>query len=442
VEISVNYLNELEPYELKKIHSDIDQQSRPIAVRFDINSPVSKNGRISQKNGDVNLRLEANGYLLRAYSRLGPLVLMAHQGRKNPPHKKPDKDYVNLLDHHRILSEISGIRIHFIEHSTNEEWAEYSKNVEKHLKTLKKGEAVLMDNVRIWNFEKEFNPKTCPYIPFFEDIRLAGFINDGLPLWHRDDASLMFGRHVAPTYIGHLSIKELRVQHQILNDDSKKVIIIGGKKPKFEAIPYLAEKMDIFTGGVTGILTAHLTGYDVGPLNEELLKKTFSGLEREIREYETIVNDYGVEHPVDFVVSQRKNLSESNRFNVSIDDLTKPEYEDYGIFDIGIETVKRYARKINMNRYDWKIRAGPDGVFEENFVNGKKLIEHLLGSKFVAIGGDTIEELQKYELCKPIIYSDGIVLLGGGSHLDGFAGLPYPSIEDLIENGCVAHKGA
>ena len=433
----MNYLNELGPYEFKNIYSHIDRTSGPIAVRFDINSPVTKNGRISQKNGDINLRLEENGYMIRAYSRLGPLVLMAHQGRKNPPHEKPDKDFVNLLDHHRILSDISGIRIHFIEHSPDEDWEEYSKNVEKHLRVLKKEEAVLMDNVRIWDFEKEFNPKTCPYIPFFEDIGLTGFINDGLPLWHREDASLMFGRHVAPTYIGHISIKELRVQHQILNDDSRKVIIIGGKKPKFEAIPNLAEKMDIFTGGVTGILTAQLSGHDMGLQNEKLLKEIFTGLEREIREYETIVDDYSVEHPIDFMVSQRQNLSWSNRFNVSLEDLTKPEYEDYEIFDIGDETVKRYAKKINMDSYVWKIRAGPDGVYEENFDNGKKLIEHLLGSRFVAIGGDTIEELQRYDLCKSIIYSDGIVLLGGGSHLEGFAGLPYPSIEDLIENGCV-----
>jgi 3-phosphoglycerate kinase len=209
----MSYLNELGPYDFKNIHSHIDKKSGPLAVRFDINSPVTKNGRISLKNHDVNLRLEENGYLIRAYSRLGPLVLMAHQGRKNPPHKKPDKDYVNLLDHHRILSDVSGVRIHFIEHSEGEDWEEYSKNVEKHLKTLNKGEAVLLDNVRIWDFEKEFNPRTCPYIPFFEDIGLSGFINDGLPLWHRDDASLMFGRHVAPTYIGHISIKELRVQH-------------------------------------------------------------------------------------------------------------------------------------------------------------------------------------------------------------------------------------
>jgi hypothetical protein len=36
------------------------------------------------------------------------------------------------------------------------------------------------------------------------------------------------------------------------------------------------------------------------------------------------------------------------------------------------------------------------------------------------------------------MYSDGIVLLGGGSHVEGFAGMPYPSIEDLLEHGSVS----
>jgi len=433
----MNYLYELEPYNFKNIYSDIENKHGPIAVRFDINSPVGKNSRISLRNGNVNLRLEEYGYLIRAYSQLGPLVLMGHQGRKNPPNKKPDKDFVNLLDHHHILSEISGIRMHFVEWAEGESWEEYSENVAKHVRTLKKGEAVLMDNLRIWDFEKKFDPKTCPYIPFFKDVGLVAYINDGLPLWHRTDASLMFGRHVAPTYIGHISMKELRIQHKIMHDDGKKVIIIGGKKPKFEAIPNLADKMDILTGGITGILTAQLSGYDVGTCNEKLLDETFDGMEKEIKEYGAVVEECDVGHPVDFVVSQTHNLSKSNRINIPIKDLTKSEYEEYEIFDIGNETVKNYTRRINQGSYEWKIRAGPDGVFEEDFDNGIKLIEQILGTRFVAIGGDTVEELQKFELCKPIMYSDGAVLLGGGSHLEGFAGLPYPSIEDLIENGCV-----
>jgi len=244
----MDYYMELEPYDFKNIYSEIEKKPGPIAVRFDINSPVGNNGRITQRNGDVNLRLEENGYLIRAYSKLGPLVLMGHQGRKNPPDKKPDKDYVNLLDHHHILSDVSGVRIHFVEWAEGESWEDYSKNVEKYVRTLGRGEAVLMDNLRIWDFEKEFDPRTCPYIPFFQDIGLAAYINDGLSLWHRDDASLMFGRHVAPTFIGHISMRELRVQHRIMHDDGKKVIIIGGKKPKFESIPNLANKMDVLTG--------------------------------------------------------------------------------------------------------------------------------------------------------------------------------------------------
>ena len=433
----MNYYIKMEPYDFKNIYSQLEKKSGPIAVRFDINSPVGKNGRISQKNGDVNLRLEENGYLLRAYSKLGPLILMGHQGRKNPPNKKPDKDFVNFLDHHHILTDVSGIRIHFIEWAEGESWDDYTKNIEKYVKTIKKEEAVLMDNVRIWDFEKNFDEKNCPYIPFFEDLGLAAYINDGIPVWHRREASLMFGRHVAPIYIGHISMKELRVQHKIMNDEGKKVIIIGGKKPKFEAIPNLADKMDILTGGITGILTAQLSGQDVGPLNEKLLAETFTGMEKEIKKYEEIINEYDVGHPSDFVVSQHHNLSKTNRINVPIENLTKPEYETYEIYDIGIETVKNYKRRINKGGYHWRIRAGPDGVFEEDFNNGIKLIEHLLGTGFVAIGGDTVEELQKYQLCKPIMYSDGTVLLGGGSHLDGFADLPYPCIEDLIDNGCI-----
>ena len=430
------FQEELKPYEFMNIYSDLKSADSPIIIRFDINSPVNKNGRISS-NGHVNLRLEESSYLLRAYSKLGPLVLMAHQGRKTPPGAKPDINFVNLLDHHRILSEISGIRIHFIEYAEGETWEEYSENVGKHLKKVRKGEAILMDNVRHWDFENKFDPNTCPYLEFFEDYHPGAFINDGLPVWHRGESSLMFGRHIAPTYIGHISMRELRVQHKILHNAEKKAIIIGGKKPKFEAIPNLVNKMDIFTAGITGILTAKLSGNEIGPRNDKLLKTIFKGMEKEIQDYQRIIEDYPIRYPEDFVLSQPENLSPSNRINVSLKDLGKPEYEEYEIFDIGESTVKEYAQAINTEGYDWRIRAGPNGVFEEGFDNGIKLIEHILGTGFVALGGDTIEELQQYEICKTIMYSDGSILLGGGSHLEGFAGNAYPCIQDLVENGCV-----
>jgi len=430
----LNYYEKLKPYEFKNIYSELERNEGPIAIRIDINSPVGKDGRIS-KNGDVNLRIEEYSYLLKSYSNLAPLILMAHQGRKNPLGTKPDKDYVNLLDHNLLLSDRSGIRIHFVEYTGGESWDEYSHKVQKQVKHLKKGEAILMDNVRFWDFEKKYNTSTCPYIPLFKEIEISAFINDALPVWHRSDASLMFSRHVAPTYIGHISMKELRIQDKIMNDTGKKIIIIGGKKPKFEAIPHLANRMDVLTGGITGILTAQLSGNEVGLANDLLLKKVFKGKEKEIKEYESIVNEYQIGHPIDFVISQPNNRSPSNRFTVPIGDLTKSKYEDYEIFDIGSQTVKQYVKQINTGNYDWKIRAGPNGVFEDGFNNGIRLIENILGTGFVAVGGDTVEELQKFELCKPIMYSDGAVLLGGGSHLEGFAGLPYPSIEDLVGNG-------
>ncbi len=430
----MEYIHGLEVYDFKNIYTQIRENEGPTVIRFDINSPVNSNGRISQ-NGDVNLRLEENAHLLKAYSKVGPLILMAHQGRKNPPNMKPDPNFVNLLDHHYILANYSGMRIHFIEWIKGETWEDYSSHVEKNIQTINKGEAILLDNVRIWDFEKKFDHQKCPYISFFEENNISAFINDAIPIWHREESSLLFGRHVAPTFIGHISMKELRIQRKIIHDKGKKVIIIGGLKPKFEAIKKLVNTMDVFTAGVTGILTSYLNGYEIGPMNEQLLKENFKGLEKEIKEYESIIEDNNIDHPKDFVVSQPKNTSSNNRFNVSINDLKKKQYEDYMIYDIGVKTVKDYSKKINTKKYDWRIRAGPNGVFEQDFNNGIALIENILGTGFVALGGDTIEELQRSGLCKSIMYSDGAVLLGGGSHIEGFANMPYPCIDDLLLNG-------
>ena len=68
----MNYYNKLKPYEFKNIYPELGDRNGLVAVRFDINSPVGKNGRISLRNGDVNLRLEEYSYLLRSYSKLGP----------------------------------------------------------------------------------------------------------------------------------------------------------------------------------------------------------------------------------------------------------------------------------------------------------------------------------------------------------------------------------
>jgi 3-phosphoglycerate kinase len=430
----MEYVRSLEAYDFKNIYTQRRNNENPIAIRIDINSPVMKNGRISQ-NGDVNLRLEQNAHLLKAYSKLGPLILLAHQGRKNSPGQKKDPNYVNLLDHSYILARVSGLRIHFIEWTTGETWEEYLKQVEKKASHLKKGEVILMDNVRIWDFENKFNPHKSPYIDFFSDMNLSAFINDAIPVWHRENSSIMFGRHVTPSFIGHISMKELRIQRKIINEDSKKVMIIGGKKPKFEAISRLVDKMDILTGGITGVLTAHLSGNDIGDQNKALLQTIFKGMEKEVKDYRAIVEDYKIAYPEDFVVSQTSNSSQNNRFNIPLKDLTKPDYENYMIYDIGDATVRNYSKLINTKKYSWRIRAGPNGVYEEGFNNGTKLIENILGTGFVAIGGDTIEELQRSGICKPIIYSDGAILLGGGSHLNGFAGIPYPCIDDMLKHG-------
>jgi 3-phosphoglycerate kinase len=137
---------------------------------------------------------------------------------------------------------------------------------------------------------------------------------------------------------------------------------------KFEAIPNLVKIMDEYTAGVAGILTAHLSGHEVGPENEEFLKSVFKCMEKELSEYRRIVEDYKIRYPLDFVLSQSNNLSKNNRINVKLKDLNKPENEDYQIYDIDPLTVKEYSKMINSGEYDWRIRAGPNGAYEEDSV--------------------------------------------------------------------------
>jgi len=413
----MNYYKLLGKYELSELYTNIDESPGPVLVRVDINIPVKEPDRRISRD-DYNLRLEYYSYALDIYSEIAPLVVMAHQGRNDGK----DINFVDLSDHAVALgSMMHNGKVTYEREVKGDNY--FSGRLVKEIKSLERGDVLLLDNVRNFDFEEEFDAKTCPYIPFFKKAGIEACINDGLPLWHRANSSVMALPHIAPTYIGLISSNELEIQHKIMHDSGKKAIIIGGLKPKFTAIPKLAEEMDIFTGGLTGQMVCKLKGYDLGRKNNEFLEKTYKP--KEIDVIRAVVNKYDIATPIDFVVS----INGDDRI-VGIDELRGT---DYFINDIGPGTVEKYTTDIREGNYDWKIRGGPNGRYELGYDNGINLIRKILGKRFVAVGGDTIEELQRAKLCKPIAATGGYVLLGGGAHLDGWADEPYPSIDELIK---------
>ena len=96
------------------------------------------------KNSETHLSLEENAYLIKAYSQVGPINLNGAQGKKKKSNMKAKKDFVNFLDYHQILSQISGIRIHFVEWAQGETRT-VLKEYRKILTKPEAGETILMD---------------------------------------------------------------------------------------------------------------------------------------------------------------------------------------------------------------------------------------------------------------------------------------------------------
>ena len=411
----MNYCEILQDLEVSNLYSKLDESPGPILVRIDVNVPVKDDGRISRN--PYNLRLEYYSYAIDLYSEVAPVVVLAHQGRNDGK----DKNFIDLRDHRTAMnSMMHNARVTYERHVKGEDY--FNSRLDRQIRLLEKGDVLLLENVRNFGFETKFDAETCPYIQFFKKAGITACINDGLPLWHRKQSSVMALPHIAPTYIGLISANEVEVQHKIMHDSGDKAIIIGGKKPKFTAIPKLAERMDVFTGGLPGVLACELKGHDIGDKNRALMQQLYTSDEVDI--FRKIIGKYEIRTPVDFVVSINGDDKE-----VGVEELAG---KDYFITDIGPVTVDKYADEIKDGGYEWTIRGGPSGIFERGYDNGIKLIRKILGKGFVAVGGDTIEELQDANLCKPIIATGGHVLLGGGAHLDGWAGHSYPSVDEII----------
>jgi 3-phosphoglycerate kinase len=232
--------------------------------------------------------------------------------------------------------------------------------------------------------------------------------------------------HIARTYVGVRSNYELGIQEGLIDgkNGESKAIVIGGKKPKFEAIPKLASKMDLFTGGLTATQVLRMKGVDLGESNNRLLEKLYNK-PKENEVLAEVVKKFSIETPKDFVIQDGVSIIK----DVALSEL--PKHPDALIKDVGMATVDYYSDKLQA--YERRIRAAPMGVYEEGFNNGSELVRSIVGPGFVAVGGDTVEELQDNELGDPIIAAGGTVLLGGGAHLDGWAGEPYPSVDELLK---------
>lgn len=407
--------SKLQPYKLVNLSS---QLRSPTLVRVDINLPASA-GRIEEDA----LRMRVYAHVLELYSDYSGLVVMSHQGRKD------DDDFTPLTPHMRALRKLlpRDVEIEFVPYQNV-----FTDETKSKIRNLKRRQIMLLDNMRYFDEEKQWNPETSSYVPFFKDL-IRSCVNDSIPTWHRQDSSLMCLPYIAPTYIGLRSSYELRILQEVIASKDPKGLMMGGAKlQKVSDLLKIAHMgVEIFTGGLPGQLVAKARGYDLGEANNRYLSAKFSKEEfgdakklellRDKRSGSTS-SDLVVHHPVDFVVEHR-----GSKKNVRLEDLPRTEGT---IKDIGEETLENYATSLQSKPI--RIRAGPLGVYEDNYQNGLELTKRVGGDGLIFLGGDTSQELNEGGLLGHIEDSGGRICVSGGSFLHGWAGGTFPPIESLM----------
>ena len=398
----MNYSERIREHKLVNLSS---QLKGPTLVRIDINLPY-ENGAIAQDA--MRMKIYAN--IAELYASYVPLVLMAHQGRKG------DEDFSSLKPHYKLLLKLTDkVDIDFIEYENI-----FTESTRKKILELKPGNILLLDNVRYFDHETKFNLES-PYIKWFKGV-IQTCVNDAIPVWHRDNSSLMCMPYIAPTRIGVRSSYELNELEEVKTSKKSKALVSGGSK--LQKISDLKKIFDSgvngFTGGLVGQLVARANGYDLGESNNEYLERKFSAGEFEDAKKVLAMK---VKHPVDFTV-----VSDGEKRSVDLKDLPKQKGQ---IVDIGDATVDAYARELQA--HEIRIRAGPLGIYEKGYDNGIELTKRIAGDGLYFLGGDTSQELIEGRLQDHIASAGGKILISGGAALHFLADGNFPSVDEILK---------
>jgi len=386
-----------------KFLSDFSFEDKKTLVRADLNTPLGDDGKVDEKE---DWRLEASlptiKYLLEQKAKI---ILLAHLGR-------PGGKIVEGLRLDPVaqqLESLLGQKVTKLNNCLGQE-------VKEKVNNLKKGEVVLLENLRFYSEEKKNDPDFVKQLAELGEI----YVNDAFGTSHRSHASIIGLPQYLPHCAGLLLEKEIKILSETLDNPKRPlVVVIGGAKvsTKIKVIESFLEKADeLILGGVLANTALKAKGLDVGKslVEEDMIE--------EVKKFNLAGNK--VHLLTDAVVSADVSGKLESRV-VSIDKVGQKEL----ILDIGPETAESFKKIISQaGTIIWN---GPMGLFEvDKFRSGSEEIAQTIiqSSGFSLVGGgDTITLLEEMNLLNEIDH----VSSGGGAMLNFLAGKKLPGIEAL-----------
>ncbi len=376
-----------------KTMDDVNLRHKTVLLRVDLNSAVV--------DGKVELSdrlIEHAKTIKEVVKKKARVVVIAHQGRKG------ESDFTSLKEHAKLLNKF--VKIKFVDDIIG-------KKAVDAIKSLKDGEAILLENVRFLNEEMQpgKNNKLVKTLSQYFDY----YINDAFSVSHRDQASITGFPRVIPGLIGRVMEKEINGAEKIRF--GKVLFVLGGVKPE-EHIDLLNSRKDaeVLTCGLFGQACAIASGYNLGKQNAVLKKKKIN-----LKDLKKLIGKIDLHVPTDFAVD-----SHGKREEIDLEDFPSK----HEIFDIGERTVSRYARKIKKART--VLMKGPAGRYEDKkFMEGTKdLLNAMIESKGYTIvaGGNTLSAMKHLNISKDKVKH---VSLSGGAFIEHIAGKKLPGLEAL-----------
>lgn len=398
---------------------DFDMNDKTVLVRVDVNSPVDPtSGTLLD---DTRIKLHA-GTIQEISKKGAKTVVLAHQSR---PGKK---DFTTLEQHAEALSKILKRPIGYVDDI-------FGSNAQNRIKELKKGDILLLENVRFYSEEvlkKEPKEQVDNHMVRNLTPLADYFINDAFAAAHRSQPSLVGFALTLPAGAGRVMETELNLLYNAANNAKKPcVYVLGGVKVD-DSIMVMENVLRngtadyILTTGLVANIFLWASGINIGKYNKQFIQD---------REY------------FDYVKKGKRMLKEfKGQIKIPTDvaickDDKRKEYSvkkipDLPIFDIGTETITQYIKCIKNAKTIFA--NGPAGVFEkEGFNIGTEALLNAIASSNAnsIIGGGHLAAAANH-----MGLSSGITHIssGGGASINLLAGEKLPVVDVLQE---VASKG-
>ncbi|MDA9952622.1 phosphoglycerate kinase [Chitinophagales bacterium] len=400
--------------------NDISFKQTRALVRVDFNVPLDDNLKIS----DTTRIDAALPTLKKILKDGGSLVIMSHLGRPKLEYQSvklgAEKKFslVHIVDY---LKDALDTDVIFLDDCVSEEAFSITKN-------LKKGQVVLLENLRYYPEEK------AGEIDFAQMLAQHGqvYVNDAFGTAHRAHASTAI---IADSFIkankcfGLLMAAEIENANRVLQSKEKPVTaILGGAKvsDKIKIIENLLPVADnIIIGGGMAYTFFKAQGFEIG---NSLVEEDRIELAKEIIEKAKESNTQLL-LPKDSVVAD----AFSNEANTAVANNEKIDEGWMGL-DIGPDARDAFSETILSSKIIlWN---GPMGVFEmSKFQAGTKAIADAVadatnaGAFSLVGGGDSVAAVNKFAYNDKVSY----VSTGGGAMLEYFEGKTLPGIAAILK---------